>query len=109
MFQIWTRSCTPHTSTEISSRCKVSACAGGFVRNVRGGRIPRKAFVTGAELGTLLPPLEQSFQPVLDPSIAIAAVIAALPPVLFWAKIAFNEIKRRKEAEMKEQQRQVMY
>lgn len=65
--------------------------------------------MTGAELGTLLPPLEQSFQPVLDPSIAIAAVIAALPPVLFWAKIAFNEIKRRKEAEMKEQQRQVMY
>lgn len=102
----WTR--LPQLYTYKIGAGKLSACPRELYRNFSKGRFPTKTHVTGAELENVLAPMEQGFRPVLDPSIAVAAVIASLPPILFWIRIASNEMRRRKEVEMKEQQRQVM-
>lgn len=47
-----------------------------------------------------------SFEAKVDPAIAIAAAVAAVPPVLFWVRIALSEQRRRREAEEKESARE---
>jgi len=47
-----------------------------------------------------------SFEAKVDPSIVFAAVFAAVPPVLFWTRIALSELRRRREAEEKESARE---
>ena len=47
-----------------------------------------------------------SFEAKIDPAIAIAAAVAAVPPILFWTRIALSEQRRRREAEEKETARE---
>jgi len=47
-----------------------------------------------------------SFEAKADPAIAIAAAVAAVPPILFWTRIALSEQRRRREAEEKESARE---
>lgn len=47
------------------------------------------------------------FAPTLDPSIAVAAGIAALPPILYWGRVVVRERNRVAEQEKKEAQREV--
>jgi hypothetical protein len=54
----------------------------------------------------------EAFEPQLSPGIAVAAAIAAVPPLLFWGRIAVSEWKRqqglareRQEAEGRERAR----
>jgi hypothetical protein len=48
----------------------------------------------------------QSFEAKIDPAIAVAAAVAAVPPIVFWVRIALNEQRRRREAEEKETARE---
>ena len=48
-----------------------------------------------------------TFEPRADPAIALAAAVAAVPPIIFWIRIALNEQRRRREAEDKERAREV--
>ena len=43
----------------------------------------------------------------MNPWVAVAALAAALPPVLFWGRVFFNARRRVKEDERREQDRQV--
>jgi hypothetical protein len=49
----------------------------------------------------------EAFEARVDPAIAVAAAVAAVPPILFWVRIVLNEQKRRREAEEKERARLV--
>ena len=49
----------------------------------------------------------QHFEPRMNPWVAVAALAAALPPVLFWGRIFWNARARVKEDERKELERQV--
>lgn len=55
----------------------------------------------------VLPEASDVFEPRLDPRIAVAAVVAATPPILFWIRVARAEQRRKMEAEEKEKQREV--
>ena len=43
-----------------------------------------------------------AFEPRADPAIAVAAACAAVPPLVFWGRIAISESKRRKKLEEEE-------
>lgn len=47
------------------------------------------------------PPLS-SFEPQFSPAIAVAAALAAVPPILFWYRVASNAIKFQKDIDDKE-------
>ena len=49
----------------------------------------------------------EGFEPRLDPSIAVAAIMAAIPPIVFWVRVIQAERRRRLEAEQKEREREV--
>ncbi len=49
----------------------------------------------------------QRFEPQMNPWVAVAALAAALPPVLFWGRVFLNARRRVKEDERREQDRQV--
>ena len=49
----------------------------------------------------------QTFEPQLNPFVAVAALAAAVPPVLFWGRVFMNAQRRIKEDEQKEEERQV--
>lgn len=51
----------------------------------------------------------EAFQARMDPAIAVAAAVAAVPPILFWVRIALNEQRRRRETEEKERARLVRW
>lgn len=51
-------------------------------------------------------PQTPEFQPQMDSSVAVAASIAAIPPILFWARVLRAEQRRRQEVEDKERARQ---
>lgn len=46
-----------------------------------------------------------TFEAQLDPSIAVAASFAALPPILFWIRVALAEQRRQSEVAQKERAR----
>lgn len=43
-----------------------------------------------------------SFEPQLSPAIAVAAALAAVPPILFWYRVASNAIKFQRDIDEKE-------
>ena len=49
----------------------------------------------------------QRFEPQMNPWVAVAALAAALPPVLFCGRVFLNARRRIKEDERREQDRQV--
>ena len=46
-----------------------------------------------------------SFEPRLNPAVAVAAACAAVPPIVFWARIAINARRRVVEEEERERER----
>ena len=55
-------------------------------------------------LADAIPPLVH-FEPRLNPGVAVAAACAAVPPIVFWARIALNARRKVMEEEEKETQR----
>ena len=49
----------------------------------------------------------QQFEPRMNPWVAVAALAAALPPVLFWGRIFLSARRRVKDDERKELEREV--
>lgn len=49
----------------------------------------------------------EHFEPQLSPAIAVAAAVAALPPILFWFRVFLNANKRLKDKAQAEVDRQV--
>jgi hypothetical protein len=49
----------------------------------------------------------EAFEARFEPQTAVAAAFAAVPPILFWARIAIAEQRRQREAEAKEEARKV--
>lgn len=49
----------------------------------------------------------EHFEPQLSPAIAVAAAVAALPPILFWFRVFLNASKRLKDQAQAEEDRQV--
>lgn len=47
------------------------------------------------------------FHAQFNPAIGVAAVVAAIPPVLFWARVYNNAQKAIKEKEQEEEDRKV--
>lgn len=45
-----------------------------------------------------------SFEPQLSPAVAVAAAFAAVPPLLFWVRIASNALKRQQELDRAQQE-----
>jgi hypothetical protein len=64
-------------------------------------------FETATQLVVLTASESTSFEPRMDPGIAVAAVAAAIPPILFWSRVVLAEQRRKREAEEKERTRQV--
>eukprot|EP00884_Botryococcus_braunii_P022227 jgi/Botrbrau1/8689/Bobra.0311s0004.1 len=48
----------------------------------------------------------QTFEPRFSPAIAVAALFAATPPIVFWSRIFLNALKRSREEALEEQDRQ---
>ena len=49
----------------------------------------------------------RQFEPQMNPWVAVAALAAALPPVLFWGRVFMNARRRVKEDERRELEREV--
>jgi len=56
------------------------------------------------QLAESVPPLVH-FEPRLNPGVAVAAACAAVPPIVFWARIALNARRKVMEEEAKEAER----
>lgn len=52
-------------------------------------------------------PLADTFGPQLNPAVAVAAAVAAVPPIVFWARVFYNARKRVVEDEQREAARKV--
>jgi len=50
----------------------------------------------------------QTFEPQMNPFVAVAALAAAVPPVLFWSRVFMSARKRMKEDAAKEEERLVL-
>jgi len=49
--------------------------------------------------------VSSGFEPHMDPIIATAAAVAAVPPLLFWIRVVIRERRRKQEIENKERAR----
>lgn len=68
---------------------------------------PTEAFTTiVADVATTLAPAN-TFDPVFNPAIGVAAAVAAVPPIIFWVRVVLAEQRRKKEIEDKEKARLV--
>jgi hypothetical protein len=47
------------------------------------------------------------FEPQMQPEIALAAALAAVPPILFWFRVIMRERERAQEIEARERAREV--